>query len=147
MTINSSKITLEFPKILCCLFSPEVENWLQSQSRTWPGPHDRAACSCAMVCNQIPVKQIRWNRVLADWFAWKNVDDTIIFIQYWLLFLFRFVQLTTRISHSNLEVWFTRAPSWQARNISIQLYNTSLMIFNKCLGWNLLGYWKLNFVR
>ena len=36
--------------------------------------------------------------VLAYWFAQNNVDDTIIFIQYLLLFLFRFVQLLTRIN-------------------------------------------------
>ena len=49
--------------------------------------------------------------MLADWLARKNVDDTIIFIQYLILFLYRFVQLLTRVFHSYLEVCFTSAPS------------------------------------
>ena len=49
--------------------------------------------------------------VLADWFAQNNVDDMMIFIQYLLLLLTRFVQLLTRLFHSNLEVCFTSAPS------------------------------------
>ena len=40
--------------------------------------------------------------VLADWFARHNVDDTVLFIQYVLLFLFRFVQLLTRIKLYNI---------------------------------------------
>ena len=51
------------------------------------------------------------DNMLADWFARKNIDDTIIFVQYLLLFLFKFVQLLTRIIHSNLEVCFKSAPS------------------------------------
>ena len=54
---------------------------------------------------KVPIK------VLADWFARKNIDDTMIFIQYLLLFLFKFDQLLPRIIHSNLEVCFTTAPS------------------------------------
>ena len=44
--------------------------------------------------------------LLADWFARNNVDNTIIFIQFVLLFLFRLVQLLARINHSSLEVWY-----------------------------------------
>ena len=50
--------------------------------------------------------------LLTNWFARKNVDDTIIFMQYLLLSLFRFVQLLTSLFHSNLEVCFTSAPNW-----------------------------------
>ena len=53
--------------------------------------------------------------LLADWFARKNVDNTIIFIQYLLLFRFRFSQLLARLFHSNVEVCFTSTPSWPAR--------------------------------
>ena len=38
--------------------------------------------------------------LLADWFAQKNIDDTIIFIQYVFLFRFRFGQLLMRLFYS-----------------------------------------------
>ena len=50
--------------------------------------------------------------LLTNWFTWKNLDDTIIFIQYLLLFLFRFVQLLTIMCNSNLEDGFNSAPIW-----------------------------------
>ena len=39
-------------------------------------------------------------------FARKNIDNTIIFIQYLLLFLFMFNKLLKRITHSNLELFY-----------------------------------------
>ena len=78
---------------------------------------------------------LKWTKfnallLLADWFAWKNLDDTIIFIQYLLLFLFRLVQLLTRKILSNLEVFFqahktNRRATWAQSFIhSRWLYNT-----------------------
>ena len=58
-----------------------------------------------------------YREMLADWFAWKNVNNTIIFIQYLLLCLFRFVQLLTRMIHSNLEVYLLRAHQSDRRAI------------------------------
>ena len=57
-----------------------------------------------------------------NWFARKNVDDTIIYMQYLLMSLFRFVQLLKSLFHFNLEVCFTSEPSCPTLNISIELY-------------------------
>ena len=42
--------------------------------------------------------------MLADSFAWNNVEDTIMFIQYLLPFRFKFGQLLAITIPSNLEV-------------------------------------------
>ena len=83
----------------------------------------------------------KWNyflvfkQVLTDWFAWKNVDDTIIFIQYLLQFYFSFVQLLSILFPSNLEVCFTSAPSWPACNISTELYLHWMVNIELYLHW------------
>ena len=37
-----------------------------------------------------------WKLMLADWFAWKNVDDTVIFIQYLFAVPFQFRSITNK---------------------------------------------------
>ena len=74
--------------------------------------------------------------MLADWFARKNVDGAIIFIQYLFMFLYRFVQLLTRLFHPNLKVYFTSVLSWPTR-----LYKHRVIIYK---GWsynNPFFYW------
>ena len=57
-----------------------------------------------------------WNLMLTNWFARKNVDDTVIFVLDLLLSRNTFVRLLARMIVSNLEVYFVSAPSW-AHNI------------------------------
>ena len=49
--------------------------------------------------------------LLSNWFAQKNLDDTIIFIQYLLLFLFRLIQILTIMCNSNPEDGSMSMPS------------------------------------
>ena len=66
--------------------------------------------------------------MLTDWFAQKNVDDTVIFVTIFIpgsLVRIRFVRFLTILFPSNLKVYSTSAPSWPARNNRIILSGTN----------------------
>ena len=55
--------------------------------------------------------------MLADWCDRNNEDETIIFVQYLLLFLFRFVQLLTKMFR---PIWKMVLRARQADGLAIQ---------------------------
>ena len=65
----------------------------------------------------------------------RTQDDTFIFTTIFITVQFRFVRLLTSLFSSNLEVYFTSAPSWPAGNISTELYLHSMVIIELYLHW------------
>ena len=67
--------------------------------------------------NSMGEKVLFVNALLTNWFAQKNLGDTIIFIQYLLLFLFRFVQLLSimcpiKVNSNTIELTVYPSSFW-----------------------------------
>ena len=128
LTENSESFHLHHLLICKCAFSPLLLHSCSSKGVAHTFTHSLANIfvhALHALSNTFHTLII----LLANWFDRKNIDDLIIFIQYLLLFCFRLGLLLARIIHSNLEVYFTSAPSWTARYLNIELYLQRMVIW------------------